>query len=136
MKGIRTGLFIALSLICLGQASSLQPSEAYRQYAHRPRTEFSKLIYLLDRFRSTDFMIVFDGITYDAKFALKFAKKYLAQNYKKEKAESWIKIHAYRTPGAGRIILMKFADGRSRPLRDVLLEELSLLEQVEKSNGV
>lgn len=108
---------------------SLQQSEAYRQYAHRPRTELSKLVYLMDRFRSSDFVIFSDGMIYDADFALKFAKKYLSKNYNKERAEHWIKVHAYRTPGAGKIIDIQFSDGTRRPLRDVLLEELKVLER-------
>lgn len=130
MKVIQNALLISLSLFCLGETPSFQQSEAYRQYVHRPRTELSKLVYLLDRFRRADFEITFDAVVYDADFALKFAKKYLAKNYKKEEAARWINIHAYRTPRAGKIIYIKFSDGSSRPLRDMLLEELKALEKL------
>ena len=107
-----------------------QETSAYRQYLKRPKTELSKILYLLDRFKDSSVKVVYDGQKYDAKYAAGEATKYIARNYKKkEQAESWIKIHAYRSQPDGDIIYLKYPDGKYRPLRDVLLEELSLLTQ-------
>lgn len=139
--------FFLLTFVCLpswgwaakpAEASSsleeflppLKESTAYKRYLHRPRTEMSKLLYLFDRFLNTDFKVVYDGTTYDSKTAIYYGRIYVAKNYHGEKAIHWLKIHAYRSQPRGKIIYLKYPNGKKRPLRDVLLEELGALEKI------
>ena len=114
-------------------ADSLSPelqSKAYERYLQRSPSELSKLIYLLERYKDTDIKVIYDGNEYDALEGANYAKRYLAQHYnKKENAEKWLKIHAYRSTPAGNVIYFKFSDGQRRPMLDVLLEELRLIEK-------
>lgn len=104
-------------------------SEAYHRYQGRSPSELSKLLYLMDRFRNTQFQVIYEGTTYDSNQAVDYARRYLASHYHQEKAERWIKDHAYRSGPGGRVIYMKYPDGKKRPARDVLLDELKALEQ-------
>ncbi len=107
-----------------------QESAAYKQYTRNPKSELSKLIYLMNRFRDSDLKVLYDGHDYTSDYAIGEAKKYIARNYHKENAEKWIKKHAYRAQsGGGDIIYLKYSDGKLRPLRDVLIEELEALQK-------
>ena len=133
-------VFIFISLTLAGQAEQAaqtdnlfpasEDSLALKHYLHGPRSELAKLLYLMDRFRTTEFAVVYNGNTYDAPTAVKFARQYLAKNYGQEKAENWIQAHAYRVNGSGPVILVKFTNGKPRPLRDVLLGELESLKRL------
>jgi hypothetical protein len=119
------------TVLCGALTSSLFESEAYQRYIKRPDSELSKLIYLIDRFVGQDIKVVYDGNEYDAPKAARYAKKYLAQHYdENEQADRWLKIHAYRSSPGGNIIYLKYADGESRVMIDVLLEELQRLHGV------
>lgn len=115
-------------------AQYLQPpqeSPAFKQFQQRPKSELSKLLYLMDRFRNSEFKVVYNGTEYDSKFALKETKKYIAKNYKNTPAENWIKTHAYRAQGGGDLIYLKDPTGKAYLLRDVLLEELLRLTSIQ-----
>ena len=112
----------------------LQESDAYKQYSKRPKGELSKLIYLMDRFRGTDFKVIYDDFAYDSNRALKFSKQYISDHYKNEPAENWVKLNSYRSRPGNKIIYLKYPDGKSRPLKDALIEELHLLQQSEKNH--
>ncbi len=106
-----------------------QPSQAaYQQYEKRPKNELSKLIYLMDLFKGTDYKVVYDHREYDAKTALQEARNYIAKHYdaRNQDALGWVQIHAYR-PSGGDIIYLKFPDGHTEVLRDVLAAELGKL---------
>ena len=138
-RGILTGLFFTVYFMLAGSAHAsvaqhLQPpqeSNAFKQFQQRPKSELSKLLYLMDRFRNSEFKVVYNGTEYDSKFALKETKKYIAKNYKNTAAESWIKIHAYRAQGGGDLIYLKDPEGKVYLLRDVLLEELNQLSSIK-----
>jgi hypothetical protein len=107
----------------------VEQSKAFRQYTLRGASEFSKILYLIDRFKNTKVEVVYDGYPYPALRAAQEARAYLAKNYRQgDPAERWIKLNAYRS-GAGNIIYFKYPDGDRRPMRDVLLEELQILKQ-------
>lgn len=104
-----------------------QESSAYKQYQRRPKNELSKLIYVMDRYKGSDYKVIFNKVEYDSLEALKYAKSYIAKNYKKEPAESWIKEHAYKSP-SGQVIYLKEPSGKVLPLRDALVKELQPLK--------
>jgi hypothetical protein len=108
-----------------------EESEAFRQYLRRPRIELAKLIYLMDRFRSSDFEVIYDGNTYDVGTAVNYAKGYIAEHHKRdEKADHWVKVHAYRSDPGGKIIYAKASNGKRYIVRDLLLKELEILNQL------
>lgn len=118
-----------LSIQQLAQSSipDIQTTYAYSQYSLRPKSELSKLIFLIDLYRDSDVQVIYDGIENPSDVALSYARKYIGENYQKEKAENWIKKHAYRAKGSGQVIYVKFTDGSVIPLRDLLLEQLNRL---------
>lgn len=113
-------------------SAALEPrgtSAAFNQYLRRPKTELSKLIFLMDRFKSSSAEVIYDGAHYDSEFALKAAKSYMAKHYhKNQEADAWIRENAYRSNPGRKVILYQERNGDAKPLRDVLLKELELLE--------
>ncbi len=115
------------------QLPPIKQSQAYQQYALRDsKTELSKLLYLMDRYRQTPYIIHYEGHDYDAQAALMQARKYVAKNYQKEPAEEFIRVHAYRPKIGSSILYVKYPDGQTVLLRDILLAELQALESLEK----
>ena len=109
---------------------ALKQSSAYKRYAQRPKSELSKLLFLMERFRSMEASIVFDGFEYDANKSSRMGKKYLMKNYKKkETAEKWIQLHTYRSPKKGEVIYIKLRNGTYDTLRNALLQEMKALEK-------
>lgn len=130
-------MFLAAALTVAGvsyaaiSAQGLQPyqeSPAYKQYQKRPKSELSKLIYLMDRFKGSQYTVLFDGAEYDSLKALKYAKSYIAKHYQKEEAENWLRDHAYRSP-SGKVIYLKTPEGKTEVLRDSLIQELKLVQK-------
>ncbi len=135
-----TLFFLVLALLSfLPQSFSadfgIQPiaeSQAYQKFLNRPKNEISKLSFLIDRFRDMGVIVIYEGHEFDAEKAAQFAKKYLKENYKPGdgSAESWIKLHCYRSEASKEVIQMRFPDKKEKPVRDVLLEELTELNQI------
>ncbi len=126
-------LFFAVTGSVLAQEiGSIQDSAAFKQYQVRPQTELSKLIYLLDRFNSPAVEIKVDGNIYTTDKAFPYSKGYLSKNYKKEKAEAWIRAHCYRSSEKNEVIYMREGAAEFRPVRDILIEELKRLEALQK----
>ncbi len=105
-------------------------SDALHRYALRPKSELSKIIYLMDRVRNTNLMVIYNGNTYDSQTAVEYARQYIAKHYKKEKAASWVKIHAYRSNLDGPVITIKNPGGKQKVAREILLEELETLNRL------
>lgn len=146
MRCVRLFALALLSLWVSGSAQKVPPlseeglppieeSEALRRYLRRPKTELTRLLYLADRFLNTEFQVIYNGRPYDSNTAVKYARSYLFKNHKKEKAESWIKVHAHRAGNAGEIIYVKYPSGAKRPAREFLLEELQSLDAAMKDPG-
>ncbi len=108
-------------------------SKAWQQFKTRPVSELSKLIYLIDRFGSTKIEIVYDGHYYKAAFGAQVAKFFLAQNYRKETVDQWVKKWCNVSAG-GNLIWVKFPDNRFKLSRDVLKQELEDLEKAIKED--
>lgn len=112
--------------------SNIHQTPAYQQYERRPKNELSKLIYLMDYFKVQNVLVNYDGYDYDSEKAARVAKNYVAKNFKSgDKAEKWLKIHTYRSQPRGNVIYFKYPDGKRKPMRDVLLKELEILEEIK-----
>ena len=134
-------LVVSFSLISFGTvplvfgAEGLQPveqSQAYQEFLKKPANDFSKMICLLNYFRTAPVMVQFDGIDYTAEAAYPFGLVYLMTNYRNEQPEQWAKKHCYRSLFGNNIIFFKFQDGSSRPARDVIIEKYHELEEAQK----
>ena len=134
-------LFAIFFLVCFeihaGVNSGLGPvqdSAAYKQYVLRSNpSELSKLIYLMDRFQGAkDLEVSYEGNFYDIETARREARQYIAKNYRQETAGRFIQDHAYRPKFGNGILYVKYPDGTTRPLRDILLEELKVLENLKQ----
>ena len=111
----------------------LPDSKAYKLYQKRPKSEFSKLLFLMDRFRHSDAKLIYDGRQFEPREALKTVKQYIVKHYdRKSDAKKWVEKHAYRSEGSGQIIYMKFDDQPKQILRDVLIGELEKLEAIDQ----
>jgi|GEM_PF-1070263 len=135
---MRRILFCILSgMIFLNSAfaaslGAFQDSAAFKQYQMRSKNDLSKLIYLLDRFNAPGVEIKLDGNIYTTDKAFPYSKGYLSKNYKKEKAEDWIRKHCYRSGDKNEVIYMRVEGSDFRPVRDILIEELKSLRTFEK----
>ena len=134
-------LFFSLALFWGGispaalGAERLQPlaeSQAYQDFLKKPATDFSKMVCLLNYFRTAPVIVRFEGIDYTPEFAYPFGLVYLMTNYHNEKPEQWARKHCYRSIFSNKIIYFKFRDGSSRPARDVILEKFQELEDVQQ----
>ena len=133
---IRTGCFFAASLclfILQAQAfemklPELEESRAFQEYAVRPSSELSKLIYLIDRFKEAEVQIIYDGFHVTAPFAAGVAKWFLSRKYQGQAAERWILQWCDRTFG-GNVIWAKDVRGNYKASREILLTELERLHE-------
>jgi hypothetical protein len=112
----------------------MKETKAYQQFRLRPVTDFSKLVYLIDRFSSLDLQIVYDGHYYEAAFAGRIAKWFLGRNYKKETPKDWIMRWCNTSVPAGNIIYVKMPNGKFKLSREVLTQELADLDQAIEDN--
>lgn len=102
-------------------------SKAFQLFKQRPHSDFSKLLYLIDRFEHSGIEVVYDGHYYKAAFAAKIARWFMVRNYKKENPSEWI-MRWCNTSHSGKLIHVKFPTGKFRLSREVLFEELKHLE--------
>lgn len=101
-----------------------RPELLMEEIRHGIQPEFAKLIFVTEHYRNSNLKVVLDGNVYEIKSALARALAYLQRNYRGEEAEAWINGHLYRSPLRGEVIYLRYPDGRERPLRDVLLDDL------------
>lgn len=139
---IRAGLVgIALILLACAPAYAkaspeknpcgpIRESKAYQQYKLRPVSEFSKLIYLIDRFYNCDIEVVYDGHYFKSAFAARVARWFLATNYKKESTKDWIMRWCNNTIPRGTPIYVKLPTGKFRLAREILTQELEELDRL------
>ena len=113
----------------------MKESDAYKEYLKRPQSELSKVLFLIDRFKNTEFKVIYGGDEYDSNFGVTMARQFLILNYKNETADRWVKTHTYLSEPEGQIIYLKYPKGDRRPARDVLLEELRDLDNLEALKG-
>lgn len=119
-------------------ADGLEPveqSQAYQEFLKKPGNDLSKMICLLNYFRTAPIVVRFEGIDYTAQAAYPFGLVYLMTNYHNEKPEHWAKKHCYRSLFGNNIIFFKFQDGSSRPARDVIIEKYHELEEAQRKRA-
>ncbi len=103
---------------------------AYRQFKSRPVSDFSKIIFLIDRFADSGIVIVYDGHQYQSKFAATVARWFLVRNYKKQTVKEWVMRWCNTSVLSGSLIWVKFPDGNFRLSREVLLSEMAEFEKI------
>lgn len=108
----------------------IQASDAYQRYAHRPPSEFAKLLYLVDRFWGTPYKVIYDGTAYETNLPKAQIMLYLLRNYKNETAMAWIQANIYRSEPCNNIVYIKNPGGKIQIARDLLLKELKALERL------
>ncbi len=107
----------------------LQQSEAFLQFERRPVSELSKLYYLINRFKTCNIIINYDGGHYKANWAAPYVTAFLMLHYRKdETARRWVMNYCHRTPSR-KLIWAICPDGTKRPASEVLLHELEILEK-------
>jgi len=111
-------------------------SKAYQQFKLRPMSDLSKLIYLIDRFIDSDIQIMYENHYYPAFFAARAARAFLPAHYKNEKPEAWIMQWCSTSFPSGAPIWMKFSDGSFKLGREVLIQELKLLNQTLEGESI
>ena len=134
-------LSVAFGFVLSGTAPAVLASEglepvaqskAYQEFLKKPGNDLSKMICLLNYFRTAPVIVQFEGIDYTAQVAYPFGLVYLMTNYRNEKPDDWAKKHCYRSIFSNRVIFFKFQDGSSRPARDVILEKFQELEEAQR----
>lgn len=106
---------------------SPKESPAYHQYLKRPKSELSKIIFLLDHFKTQKVKIIYNDNYYQPAHILGLVRAHIALTYKKESAEEWIRKNAYKSWSKNKIIYLEYPEGHRKILRDLLLEELAVL---------
>ncbi|OQA57297.1 MAG: hypothetical protein BWY42_00633 [Candidatus Omnitrophica bacterium ADurb.Bin277] len=126
---------VCVGVLCTGtvlppgaDARDLRESKVFRQFLQKPRSEFAKLVCLMNYYRTEDFIIRFDGFDYTPAYAFPYAKSWLFTHYNKEKAEEWVKKNCYVSPYGRNIIYVKFPGGDYEIARDMILRDLAGLE--------
>ena len=91
--------------------------------------ELTRLIAVMEKYRQEPIEVVWEGNQSTPAAFWVFAKDFLQRNYRLgDIPESWVQEHCYRT-SEGHIIYFKYADGKTRPMRDVFLEELAAMRK-------
>lgn len=109
---------------------NLKESQAYAQFLNRPVSEYSKALFLVERFKSLPYEIVYDGHTYKIKAVAGFVTAFLRFNYKKDQlAKHWVLQYANRSMLQNELIMVRLPDGRSYRAGDILIKELESLEK-------
>lgn len=91
----------------------------------KPKSELGRILDLSLLLKTTDATIVYKGSEYKPRKILGLIRLYIYKHYKNEKAEDWISAWAFKSRKSGNVYYVKYPNGKTRFLRDVLLEELS-----------
>jgi len=105
-------------------------SEAFKNFQDREVTEYSKILYLIDRFGAADVTVDYGGYHFHPAFAARIARWFLGRHYRDETAREWIYKWCNKTIHQQQIIWCIFPDGETRLGREVLLDALENLHQI------
>jgi len=106
---------------------SPRAEQLLEEIRHGLRPELAKLLFVVERYRDSNFKVIYDGTEYHVNSAVAQVRSYLQRNYHSERAEVWIKKYLFLSPTHGEVIVLKSPEGRKRPLRDALLDDLRKL---------
>lgn len=112
----------------------LRESKAYKKFSIRTYSEFSKILYLIDRYSDSQILINYEDQNYTAAFSTTVARWFLSRNYKKQTAREWIKQWCSKSIFANKPIFVKLPDGKFLLAREILEAELTELEQAVREN--
>lgn len=119
---------------------SIEESKAYKKFMRRPVSDFSKILYLIDRFSEAQIEVIYEEQAYNVAFATTVARWFLARNYKKETPEEWINKWCSRSVFSNKLIFVKMPDGKYRPAHEILKNEIQdlneLLNQAQSAGAV
>lgn len=109
----------------------LEDSDAYQQYLLRPRSEYSKLLFLIDRLGVvSDVDVLYDGIHYKMDFIAPFARIFLSRNYHDETAQDWVMKWCNRSVRLSELIWVDLPNRKVKLAREILIGELKALDAV------
>lgn len=136
-------LILAVPPVFCGSVKPLYPgfpalneSAAYQQFKLRPVTDFSKLLFLIDRFGDANVEIVYDNHYFKTSFAAKMARWFITRNYKQETPEAFIMKWCNTSVTSGNLVWVKLPNNKFKLSREVLLNELKALEQYIAEEGL
>ncbi len=112
----------------------VENSRAFQQYKTRPLTDLSRLIYLIDRFGELDISIRYDNYDYNSQFAARIARWFLSRRYHGESVDKWIMQWCNTSIGTGNLIWVKLPDGNFRLAREILFDEIQVLDKTLKES--
>ncbi|MBI3306494.1 MAG: hypothetical protein HYZ84_01620 [Candidatus Omnitrophica bacterium] len=112
--------------------SPVEESRAFQQFKTRPDSDLSRLLFLIDRFGDFNIIIRYDNYDYNAQFAARIARWFIARRYKGETVDKWIMQWCNTSIGTGSLIWVKLPDGNFRLAREVLFDEVKNLNQTLK----
>ena len=126
---LMTALFCPAAFAFEAQMPPLEESRAFHEYALRPESDLSRLIYLIDRFKEAKIDIVYGGLTVQPQFAAGIAKWFLSKQYEGQTARQWIIQWCSETVPSGEVIWVRDSQGKYVASRALLFEELEKLEK-------
>lgn len=106
---------------------SPRAEQLLEEIRHGLRPELAKLLFVVERYRDSNFKVIYDGAEHDMNSTIPSARVYVQRNYNGERAETWIKKYLYHSPTRDQVIVLKSPEGRERSLRDALLDDLRKL---------
>ena len=85
---------------------ALRETKAYKKFSTRTYSEFSKILYLIDRYSDSQVLINYEDQNYTAPFCTTVARWFLSRNYKKQTAKEWIKQWCTKSIFANKTIFV------------------------------
>ncbi|MSR77142.1 MAG: hypothetical protein EXS63_02795 [Candidatus Omnitrophica bacterium] len=107
----------------------IKESRAYKTFLMRPYSELSKIVFLTDRFKEAKIKVIYDGLHFEPEFAVRIAKWFLSQHYRKESAKEWIMVYCNQSLFEHQLIWAMDKKGDFKLSREVLMTELKALEE-------
>lgn len=114
----------------------IRESKAYKKFSTRTYSEFSKILYLIDRYSDSQILINYEDQNYNAAFSTTVARWFLSRNYKKQTAREWVIQWCSKSILASKPIFVKLPNEKFVLAREVLEAELVDLERVVRENQV
>ncbi len=107
-----------------------------RSVSDQHMVERSKIDYLIEAIRNSSFVFVRNGSPYSGKKAAAHLMwKYHQQISRIETAQEFVEKIGTRSSLSGEFYLVKYSNGHTYPLRDILLNELHRLENCLGQNN-
>ena len=106
----------------------IEDCPAYSRFLEGSRNDYAKILFLIDRFAKANVKIRFDGHYFTPAFAGNFARSFFSAYYKGETPKQWIMKWCNTSVFTGDLIWVELPNKKFRLARDILLEEIKVLE--------